>query len=48
MDAENEAEPQIRTLPRGPNPYIGRDRCLVCRCERPTLSGEEGCKGKGE
>lgn len=38
MDAEQEVEPPMPPLSRGPNPYLGGDRCLFCRCERPPGS----------
>ena len=50
MDADTGDSP-LPPLTRGPNPYLGGDRCLLCRCERPqneqevqlgVLEGEEG------
>lgn len=35
MDAQDGGEGGVAPLSRGPNPYLGGDRCLLCRCERP-------------
>ncbi|XP_060085578.1 protein FAM193A-like [Ylistrum balloti] len=35
MDAKDDPElPQILSLSRGPNPYLDKERCLLCGCER--------------
>lgn len=31
-------------LSRGPNPYLGGDRCLLCRCEKPEKLSDWGEK----
>ncbi|XP_046371497.2 protein FAM193A-like isoform X3 [Haliotis rufescens] len=34
MDASDDSDMPLPTFPRGPNPYLDRERCLICGCER--------------
>lgn len=35
MDAKDDCDlPQLLPLSRGPNPYLDKERCLLCGCER--------------
>ena len=35
MDASDDAESlELLSLSRGPNPYLDKERCLLCGCER--------------
>lgn len=35
MDAKDDSDlPQLLPLSRGPNPYLDKERCLLCGCER--------------
>lgn len=48
MDAKDDSElPQLLSLSRGPNPYLDKERCLLCGCERnevpdPLSFGDTG------
>jgi hypothetical protein len=48
MDAKDDSElPQLLSLSRGPNPYLDKERCLLCGCERneapdPISYGDTG------
>lgn len=42
MDEENDSDPPVSVLPKGPNPYLG---CLLCRCKKPeNVAAEEASK----
>ncbi|XP_013395019.1 protein FAM193A isoform X2 [Lingula anatina] len=36
MDAGEDSDDPVPNFSRGPNPYLGGERCLLCRCERPS------------
>ncbi|XP_061177860.1 protein FAM193A-like [Saccostrea echinata] len=52
MDAKDDSDlPQLLSLSRGPNPYLDKERCLLCGCERndapePLPFGDTGGSNK--
>jgi len=48
MDADDDTALKMLSFPRGSNPFLDRERCLLCNCERVDPPEAEAIRaGKG-